>query len=43
MVQTWNSHSIPGIHLFDHEKNVVSLYGNRNLKIKSEFEFQNSI
>ena len=43
VVQTWNSHSIPGIHLFDHEKNVVSLNGNRNLKIKSEFEFQNSI
>ena len=20
VVQTWNSHSIPGIHLFDHEK-----------------------
>ena len=31
VVQTWNSHSIPSIHLFDQEKkNVVSLNGNRN-------------
>ena len=34
VVQTWNSHSIPGIHLFDQEKNVASLNGNRNLKIR---------
>ena len=23
VVQTWNSHSIPGIHLFDHEKKML--------------------
>ena len=44
VVQTWNFHSIPGIHLFDHEKkNVVSLNGNRNLKIKFEFKIRNVI
>ena len=43
VVQIWNSHSIPGIHLFDQEKNVVSLNGNRNLKIKFEFKIRNSI
>ena len=31
------------IHLFDHEKkNVISLNGNRNLKIKFEFKIRNS-
>ena len=43
VVQIWNSHSIPGIHLFDQEKNVVSLNGSRNLKIKFEFKIRNSI
>ena len=43
VVPTWNSHSILGIHIFDHEKNVVSLNGNRNLKIKFEFKIRNSI
>ena len=36
-------HSIPGIHLFDQETVVVSLNGNRNLKIKFEFKIQNLI
>ena len=44
VVQTWNSHPIPGIRLFDQEKkNVVLLNGNRNLKIKFEFKIRNSI
>ena len=47
VVQMWNSHSIPGIHLFDQKKkkkkNVVLLHGNRNLKIKFDFKIQNSI
>ena len=34
VVQTWNSCSIPGIHLFDQAKNVILLNGNRDLKIK---------
>ena len=34
VVQTWNSCSIPGIDLFDQEKNVILINGNRNLKIK---------
>ena len=43
VVQTWNSHSIPGIHLIDQERSVVLLNGNRNLKIKFEFKIRNSI
>ena len=43
VVQTWNPHPIPGIRLFDQEKNVVLLNGNRNLKIKFEFKIRNSI
>ena len=43
VVQVWKSHSIPGIHLFDQEKNVVLLNENRNLKIKFEFKIRNSI
>ena len=43
VVQTWNSHSIPGIHLFDQEKRGVLLNGNRNLKIKFEFKIRNLI
>ena len=43
VAQTWNFHSIPGIHLFDQETVVVSLNGNRNLKIKFEFKIQNLI
>ena len=43
VVQTWNSHSIPGMHFFDQKKNVVLLNGNRNLKIKFEFKIRNSI
>ena len=43
VVQTWNSHSIPGIHLFDQEKKFILLNGNRNLKIKFEFKIRNSI
>ena len=43
VVQAWKSHSIPGIHLFDQEKNVVLLNENRNLKIKFEFKIRNSI
>ena len=43
VVQMWNSHYIPGIHLFDQEKNVFLLNGNRNLKIKFEFKIRNSI
>ena len=43
VVQTWNSHSIPGMHFFDQEKNVILLHGNRNLKIKFEFKIRISI
>ena len=43
VVQTWNPHPIRGIRLFDQEKNVVLLNGNRNLKIKFEFKIRNSI
>ena len=43
VVQTWNSHSVPGIHLFEQEKNVLLPNGNRNLKIKFEFKIRNSI
>ena len=43
VVQTWNSSSISGIHLLDQEKNVVSLNGNKNLKIKFEFKIRNLI
>ena len=41
VVQT--SSSISGIHLLDQEKNVVSLNGNKNLKIKFEFKIRNLI
>ena len=34
VVQTWNYRSIPGIHLFDQEKNVILLNGNRNFDLK---------
>ena len=42
VVQTWNSHSVPGIHLFEQEKFFLP-NGNRNLKIKFEFKIRNSI
>ena len=41
VVQIWNSHPIPGIHLFDQEKNVLP-NRNRNLTIKFEFKIRNS-
>ena len=43
VVQTWNSHFIPGIHHFDLEKNVVLLNRNENLKIIFELKIRNSI
>ena len=39
VVQVWNSHPIPGIHLFDQEKNVLP-NRNRNLTIKFEFKIR---
>ena len=39
VVQIWNSHPIPGIHLFDQEKNVLP-NRNRNLTIKFEFKIR---
>ena len=49
VVQTWNSHSIPGIHLFDQEKYMVYTFltnemeteiwkSNLNLKLKIRFK-----
>ena len=39
VVQIWNSHPIPGIHLFEQEKNVLP-NRNRNLTIKFEFKIR---
>ena len=39
VVQIWNSHPIPGIHLFDQEKNDLP-NRNRNLTIKFEFKIR---